>query len=74
MGPGDAAIQENPAIPGLRARQPGQADFCSGGVGSPQHLAGSMLNHVAGVGIVRIPYKGKSLASHWPCPASRSTG
>ncbi|ALM86254.1 tripartite tricarboxylate transporter substrate binding protein [Bordetella sp. N] len=41
---------------------PGKLNYGSGGIGSSQHLAGSMLNHAAGVNIVHIPYKGSGPA------------
>jgi tripartite-type tricarboxylate transporter receptor subunit TctC len=41
---------------------PGKLNFGSGGIGSSQHLAGSMLNHATGVTIVHIPYKGSGPA------------
>jgi tripartite-type tricarboxylate transporter receptor subunit TctC len=41
----------------VRAR-PGQVDYASSGTGSPQHLAGELLNVVAGIQMVHIPYKG----------------
>jgi tripartite-type tricarboxylate transporter receptor subunit TctC len=44
-----------------RAR-PGQVDYASPGTGSPQHLAGELLNVVAGIRMVHIPYKGSGPA------------
>jgi tripartite-type tricarboxylate transporter receptor subunit TctC len=44
-----------------RAR-PGQVDYASPGPGSPQHLAGELLNVVAGIRMVHIPYKGSGPA------------
>ncbi|ARP86741.1 Bug family tripartite tricarboxylate transporter substrate binding protein [Bordetella genomosp. 9] len=41
---------------------PGKLNYGSGGVGSSQHLAGSMFNHATGVDIVHIPYKGSAPA------------
>ena len=41
---------------------PGKLNFGSGGIGSSQHLAGSMLNHSAGLNIAHIPYKGSGPA------------
>lgn len=45
----------------VRAR-PGQVDYASPGTGSPQHLAGELLNVVAGIRMVHIPYKGSGPA------------
>jgi tripartite-type tricarboxylate transporter receptor subunit TctC len=55
--------------PGLAARnikefialakaKPGQLNFGSSGVGTPNHLGGEMLNAMAGINIVHVPYKG----------------
>ena len=42
--------------------KPGQLNFGSAGNGSPAHLAGAMLNLLAGVDTVHVPYKGAALA------------
>jgi tripartite-type tricarboxylate transporter receptor subunit TctC len=42
----------------LAKAKPGQLSFASGGIGSPQHLAGEMLKILAGVDINHVPYKG----------------
>jgi tripartite-type tricarboxylate transporter receptor subunit TctC len=55
--------------PGLAARnirefialakaKPGQLNFGSSGVGTPNHLGGEMLKAMAGISIVHVPYKG----------------
>ena len=41
---------------------PGKLNFSSSGIGSTQHLAGEMLNLVAGVKTVHVPYKGSAAA------------
>jgi len=38
--------------------KPGQIDYSSSGAASTQHLAGELLNILAGVQLVHIPYKG----------------
>jgi tripartite-type tricarboxylate transporter receptor subunit TctC len=38
--------------------KPGQIDFASSGAASTQHLAGELLNVMAGVQLVHVPYKG----------------
>ena len=38
--------------------RPGQLKFSSGGNGTVPHLAGELLNHMAGLQMVHIPYKG----------------
>ncbi len=41
---------------------PGKVNYGSGGVGSSQHLAASMLITATGINIVHVPYKGTSPA------------
>ncbi len=41
---------------------PGQLNYGSGGTGSNSHLAAELLKSMAGINIVRIPYKGAGLA------------
>ena len=38
--------------------KPGQIDFSSSGLASTQHLAGELLNVLAGIRLVHVPYKG----------------
>jgi tripartite-type tricarboxylate transporter receptor subunit TctC len=38
--------------------KPRQIDFSSSGIASTQHLAGELLNIVAGIQLVHVPYKG----------------
>ncbi len=37
---------------------PGQLNFGSSGSGSTTHLAGELLNHMAGIKLVHVPYRG----------------
>jgi tripartite-type tricarboxylate transporter receptor subunit TctC len=37
---------------------PGKLTFSSSGVGNPQHLAGELLNKMAGIEVKHVPYKG----------------
>lgn len=46
----------------LAKSRSGQVDFGSGGVGTPGHLAGAMLNSMTGIKLVHIPYKSGNLA------------
>ncbi len=41
---------------------PGQLNYASGGVGSSQHLAGSMFTHLTGTEITHVPYQGSGPA------------
>ena len=42
--------------------RPGTINYASAGVGSPAHLAGEMLNLLAGIKLTHIPYKGAAPA------------
>ncbi|HVF65723.1 MAG TPA: tripartite tricarboxylate transporter substrate binding protein [Casimicrobiaceae bacterium] len=42
----------------LAKDKPGTLNYASAGVGSPAHLAGEMLNLLAGIKLTHIPYKG----------------
>jgi tripartite-type tricarboxylate transporter receptor subunit TctC len=42
----------------LAKNRPGEIDYASGVSGSPNHLAGELLNSMAGIRTVRIPYRG----------------
>ena len=50
----------------VKARPGGQFKFSSGGNGTVPHLAGEMLNHMAGLQMQHIPYKGgaPAIAAH----------
>jgi tripartite-type tricarboxylate transporter receptor subunit TctC len=42
----------------LAKDKPGVLNYASAGIGSPAHLAGEMLNLLAGIKLTHIPYKG----------------
>jgi len=42
--------------------RPGQIFFASGGVGSSAHMAGELLNNLAGLHMVHVPYRGSGPA------------
>ncbi len=46
----------------LAAREPGTLNYASAGIGTPAHLAGEMLNLLAGIKLTHIPYKGAAPA------------
>ena len=46
----------------LAKSRPGSINYASAGVGSPAHLAGEMLNLLAGIKLTHIPYKGAAPA------------
>jgi tripartite-type tricarboxylate transporter receptor subunit TctC len=39
-------------------KNPGKLSFGSSGTGSPHHLSGELLKHLAGIDMVHVPYKG----------------
>jgi tripartite-type tricarboxylate transporter receptor subunit TctC len=40
----------------------GKLSFSSSGVGNPQHLAGELMNSMAGINILHVPYRGSAPA------------
>ena len=42
----------------LARKNPGKLNFASGGVGNTMHLAAALLNTMAGINMVHVPYKG----------------
>jgi tripartite-type tricarboxylate transporter receptor subunit TctC len=46
----------------LAREKPGQLNYASAGVGTPAHLAGEMLNLLADIKVVHVPYKGAAPA------------
>ena len=59
-------LQVNPSLPvntipeliAYAKAHPGKVDFGSGGIGSGNHLTGAMLNMMAGINLVHVPYRG----------------
>jgi tripartite-type tricarboxylate transporter receptor subunit TctC len=41
---------------------PGKLTFSSSGVGNPQHLAGELMNRMAGIDVLHVPYRGSAPA------------
>jgi tripartite-type tricarboxylate transporter receptor subunit TctC len=41
---------------------PGKLSFSSSGVGNPQHLAGELMNRMAGTDVLHVPYRGAAPA------------
>jgi len=64
------ALVVNPSVPahslkeliGYAKANPGKLNFSSAGVGSASHLAGELLNTMAGINMVHVPNKGMSPA------------
>jgi len=46
----------------LARDKPGVLNYASAGIGTPAHLAGEMLNQLAGIKLTHIPYKGAAPA------------
>jgi tripartite-type tricarboxylate transporter receptor subunit TctC len=42
--------------------RPGAFSYSSSGIGNPQHLSGELLNHMAGINTVHVPYRGSGQA------------
>jgi tripartite-type tricarboxylate transporter receptor subunit TctC len=63
----------------LARSRPGQMNYASGGVGTTPHLGGELLNSMARLRVVHIPYKGEApgitdvLAGHVPFMFSNVT-
>jgi tripartite-type tricarboxylate transporter receptor subunit TctC len=43
-------------------QNPGKLSYATPGIGTGTHLAGEMLNHMAGIDMVHVPYKGSAPA------------
>ena len=41
---------------------PGKLSFSSSGIGNPQHLAGELMNSMAGTDVLHVPYRGSAPA------------
>src|SRR5437763_8170970 len=66
VGSGPALILANPALPAKSLREliayakahPGEIKYGSSGVGGTVHLAGELMQQLAGIEMVHVPYKG----------------
>ena len=62
------AVYHSPAVPVKTIKEliayakanPGKLNFGTSGTGTLQHFAGEMFNHMAGVKLVHVPYKGSA--------------
>lgn len=60
------AVYHNPSVPVNSIKEliayakanPGKLNFGTSGTGTLQHFAGEMFNHMAGIKIIHVPYKG----------------
>ncbi len=63
-------VMANPAAPFASIAElaahakanPGKLSYSSSGIGNPQHLAGELLNHLARIQTVHVPYRGSGPA------------
>ena len=63
-------VMANPAAPFASIAElvahakanPGKLSYSSSGIGNPQHLAGELLNHMAGIQTTHVPYRGSGPA------------
>src|SRR5918911_3058143 len=70
VGSGPALILANPALPAKTLAElvayakahPGEIKYGSSGVGGPVHLAGELMQHLTGIEMVHVPYKGMAVA------------
>lgn len=53
---------QDPASLVALAKQRGDLSYASSGIGNPQHLAGELLNRMAGTDILHVPYRGAAPA------------
>jgi len=54
---------KNPADLVAYAKQnPGKLSYSTGGVGGPQHLAGELMNKMADIDVLHVPYRGSAPA------------
>lgn len=66
VGTAPSLLVMHPSVPvrsvkgliALAKSRPGQINYASGGIGSAPHLAGELLNSMAGIKMVHIPFKG----------------
>ena len=60
--PNDLPVRNVKELIDLAKAQPGKLNFASPGFGTPNHLGIELLNTLAGVKFVHVPYKGGALA------------
>ena len=51
-----------PELIAYAKKNPGKLSYATPGLGTGTHLAGEMLNHMAGIDMVHVPYKGSAPA------------
>ncbi|HYF09772.1 MAG TPA: tripartite tricarboxylate transporter substrate binding protein [Acetobacteraceae bacterium] len=58
----DAPFRGIPELVAQARANPGRFSYSSSGIGNPQHLSGELLNHMAGIRTVHVPYRGSGPA------------
>ena len=58
----DLNVSSMKELVAMAKESPGKLNYYSSGMGSTQHLAGELLNMVAGIKVVHVPYKGSAPA------------
>jgi tripartite-type tricarboxylate transporter receptor subunit TctC len=58
----DHPVKDLKAFVDWAKANPGKANFASGGIGASTHLNGELLNSVAGIDLLHVPYKGSAPA------------
>jgi tripartite-type tricarboxylate transporter receptor subunit TctC len=59
---GDAPVRTPAELIAYAKANPGKLSFSSSGVGNPQHLAGELMNRMAGTDVLHVPYRGAAPA------------
>jgi tripartite-type tricarboxylate transporter receptor subunit TctC len=58
----DSPIKTPADLVAYAKANPGKLSFSSSGVGNPQHLAGELMNSMAGINVLHVPYRGSAPA------------
>ena len=59
---GDSPVKTPAELIAYAKANPGKLSFSSSGVGNPQHLAGELMNRMAGTDVLHVPYRGSAPA------------
>jgi tripartite-type tricarboxylate transporter receptor subunit TctC len=59
---GDLPVKTPAELIAYAKANPGKLSFSSSGVGNPQHLAGELMNRMAGTDVLHVPYRGSAPA------------
>jgi tripartite-type tricarboxylate transporter receptor subunit TctC len=58
----DVPINNPAELVAYAKANPGKLSYSTGGVGGPQHLAGELMNKMAGIDVLHVPYRGSAPA------------